>query len=435
MDQYMASVVKQLLGTETVKAMRARGITSPICGLSANDVEKAFLQAGANMFIMKPLPTDQKELTKTLFKILDAAGDDAVFRKPIPVSPSLPPLLAAADDNSLLIAPEKGDATDSLPKELKVLVCDDDVNLRQLLQRGLQRVGPAWDIATVDSGEQALSVAEKLDFDLIFLDQCMSSTAQNERPLLGTETVFAMRSKGVTSILCGCAGNDMTAAFLEAGANYFLLKPYRCEKEELTKQVVKMLGLESPLDDNNNNNSNTEKEETDKTALLSDLSSPSAATGVTQCGEDSLQQSQNTGAAANADLPETLSVLLAEDSPSLRKMFSRSLVRAAKEWSVDVVETGEAVLELIDALSDDERKSKYDLIFLDQHMGPGILGTDTAKSLRERGVEAIICGLSGDDVEARFVEAGANCFVIKPFPCKKEEMQRELKRVLQTKVQ
>lgn len=36
MDQYMASVDKQLLGTETVREMRSRGVTSVICGLPAS---------------------------------------------------------------------------------------------------------------------------------------------------------------------------------------------------------------------------------------------------------------------------------------------------------------------------------------------------------------------------------------------------------------
>jgi CheY-like chemotaxis protein len=46
MDMYMASVQKQLLGTEAVKALRAKGVTCRICGLSANDKAKEFLDAG-----------------------------------------------------------------------------------------------------------------------------------------------------------------------------------------------------------------------------------------------------------------------------------------------------------------------------------------------------------------------------------------------------
>lgn len=62
----MASPTKQLLGTETVRAMRARGVKSLICGLSANDMQSAFLEAGADTFLMKPLPCKQDALLEAL---------------------------------------------------------------------------------------------------------------------------------------------------------------------------------------------------------------------------------------------------------------------------------------------------------------------------------------------------------------------------------
>ena len=71
MDQYMSSAEKQLLGTETVRAMRAKGVTQPIiCGLSANDLEKSFLNEGADAFMIKPFPCKPDELKIALTKIL-----------------------------------------------------------------------------------------------------------------------------------------------------------------------------------------------------------------------------------------------------------------------------------------------------------------------------------------------------------------------------
>lgn len=70
MDMYMASVEKQLLGTETVAELRARKVDSRICGLSANDLEKEFLVAGADAFLIKPFETDSDKLKKTLHHIL-----------------------------------------------------------------------------------------------------------------------------------------------------------------------------------------------------------------------------------------------------------------------------------------------------------------------------------------------------------------------------
>lgn len=65
----MASVEKQLLGTETVRAMRARGVQSIICGLSANDMRDNFLDAGADAFCLKPLPCKANDLRQALQEV------------------------------------------------------------------------------------------------------------------------------------------------------------------------------------------------------------------------------------------------------------------------------------------------------------------------------------------------------------------------------
>lgn len=71
MDQYMASVQKQLLGTETVRALRSKGIVEPIiCGLSANDVEGAFMEEGSDAFMFKPFPCKPDPLKEELLRIL-----------------------------------------------------------------------------------------------------------------------------------------------------------------------------------------------------------------------------------------------------------------------------------------------------------------------------------------------------------------------------
>jgi len=66
----MASVEKSMLGTEAVDALRAKGVTCRICGLSANDKEKEFLEAGANAFTFKPFPCEPRALTQELCRIL-----------------------------------------------------------------------------------------------------------------------------------------------------------------------------------------------------------------------------------------------------------------------------------------------------------------------------------------------------------------------------
>jgi CheY-like chemotaxis protein len=70
MDQYMASTEKQLLGTDTIRALRANGFKNRICGLSANDLEQSFISAGADCFILKPIPCDRSTLEVVLDGIM-----------------------------------------------------------------------------------------------------------------------------------------------------------------------------------------------------------------------------------------------------------------------------------------------------------------------------------------------------------------------------
>jgi hypothetical protein len=72
---YRASVEKQLLGTETVLKMRAKGVDSLICGLSANDVEDQFLNAGGNYFMYKPFPCKKDALQDELLNMLALKND------------------------------------------------------------------------------------------------------------------------------------------------------------------------------------------------------------------------------------------------------------------------------------------------------------------------------------------------------------------------
>lgn len=67
-DQYMASIDKQLLGTETILEMRAHGVTCRLFGLSANDLETEFIASGADGFVIKPFPTETDALKSELLR-------------------------------------------------------------------------------------------------------------------------------------------------------------------------------------------------------------------------------------------------------------------------------------------------------------------------------------------------------------------------------
>ena len=88
------------------------------------------------------------------------------------------------------------------------------------------------------NGETALSLAMEKNYDLIFIDQYMSST---EKTLLGTETTRELRSKGVTSAICGLSANDLEDTFIAEGANAFIMKPLPCDKDKLCCELIRIL--------------------------------------------------------------------------------------------------------------------------------------------------------------------------------------------------
>ena len=130
-------------------------------------------------------------------------------------------------------------ASTELPDDLMVLFVDDDAMLRKLFMRAVKKAAPAnWTIKDAPSGEVALEVCEKEKFDLVFMDQYMATT---DNQLLGTETIQALRSKGVDCTICGLSANDLRDAFINAGADDFVLKPIPCKIVDLQRLLRKIL--------------------------------------------------------------------------------------------------------------------------------------------------------------------------------------------------
>jgi signal transduction histidine kinase/CheY-like chemotaxis protein len=128
-------------------------------------------------------------------------------------------------------------------------------------------------------------------------------------------------------------------------------------------------------------------------------------------------------------LPEGLSVLFVDDDSILRKLFCRSVKKVAPTWKFKEASNGETALRVVEL-------ETFDLIFMDQYMASvekQLLGTETTRALRSKGVDSLICGLSANDAEQAFYSAGADAFMFKPFPCGKEALTRELRRALDAK--
>jgi CheY-like chemotaxis protein len=134
--------------------------------------------------------------------------------------------------------------------------------------------------------------------------------------------------------------------------------------------------------------------------------------------------------AAENRFPETLSVLVVDDDKILRKLFVRSVQRIAPQWTISEASSGEEAVTVVS----DQGNSAYDLIFMDHYMGTDeskLLGSDAVYQLRKQGVrDTIICGMSANDVESMFLDAGADAFCFKPWRFQTQSMKSELERVL-----
>jgi CheY-like chemotaxis protein len=129
-------------------------------------------------------------------------------------------------------------ADEELPEVLSVLFVDDNMVLRKLFARSVKNNMPKWNIKEAASGETALQIAKEHHFDLIFVDQYMASV---EKQLLGTETTRALRAQGVSATIFGLSANDVEKAFLEAGADGFMLKPFPCKPDLLKIAILRIL--------------------------------------------------------------------------------------------------------------------------------------------------------------------------------------------------
>jgi signal transduction histidine kinase/CheY-like chemotaxis protein len=160
--------------------------------------------------------------------------------------------------------------------------------------------------------------------------------------------------------------------------------------------------------------------------LSSDAILQSSSKGGTSSSGEFIVNESDTISTKVVKLPENLSVLFVDDDLVLRKLFSRSVAKAAPTWVIQDAANGETALKLVDS-------EPYDLIFMDQHMASTekqLLGTETVRALRAKGYKNFICGLSANDIEQSFISAGADCFLLKPIPCDRSRLEAVLDGIL-----
>jgi len=98
-----------------------------------------------------------------------------------------------------------------------VLVIEDTLLVRECLCHALEADG--FEVCDCEDGPSALAVAEENDFHIIITDYRMPH-------MNGAEATKHLRLRFPASVIIGVSSDDKREAFLAAGADAFLLKPY-----------------------------------------------------------------------------------------------------------------------------------------------------------------------------------------------------------------
>ncbi len=119
---------------------------------------------------------------------------------------------------------------------IKVLIVDDDLNVRKLLHDFLSFYGYQVDCAI--NGLDALEMIKNKHYNLLIVDYQMPK-------LNGLEFVKKFRDKWTsTPIFAMSASNesDIKELFLKAGADFFILKPIELKslKKEIELRAIKI---------------------------------------------------------------------------------------------------------------------------------------------------------------------------------------------------
>jgi CheY-like chemotaxis protein len=104
-------------------------------------------------------------------------------------------------------------------------------------------------------------------------------------------------------------------------------------------------------------------------------------------------------------MDKTKTVLIVDDDGIFREALHDILTSAG--FSVSCCHAGPSALE-------QSKRKCFQVIITDYHMG-GMNGADMARELRVQCPDSLIIGISGEQKEKDFIEAGANTFFRKPF--------------------
>jgi PAS domain S-box-containing protein len=148
----------------------------------------------------------------------------------------MPLALCAAVD---LPAKENQEEVPFLKEPLSFLIVDDMKMNRMMLKRRIMKgIAPNCSVREAATGEEALVICGKEQFDIIVVDQYMEEAGG---VMVGTDVVYAMRRMRIKSIIIGCSGNDLDEEFREAGADWVWQKPMPSNRTIITRLSDEML--------------------------------------------------------------------------------------------------------------------------------------------------------------------------------------------------
>jgi len=119
-----------------------------------------------------------------------------------------------------------------MPRTKRILVVDDDVNVRDVVRRYLEHAG--YQVELAGNGEQALSIAATAEPDLVVLDLMLPGVS-------GLEVCRLLRQRGQVPVvmLTARGEEDDRITGLQLGADDYIAKPF--SPRELVLRVASVL--------------------------------------------------------------------------------------------------------------------------------------------------------------------------------------------------
>ncbi len=117
----------------------------------------------------------------------------------------------------------------------KILIADDELNIRSLVSRML---GKDYIVIEATNGEEAIDIAKRQEPDLILMDLIMP---QMDGYTACSSIKTDQATKGIPVVMLTGVGHEFNKKFArEMGADAYITKPFSAD--ELLRQVKQVLG-------------------------------------------------------------------------------------------------------------------------------------------------------------------------------------------------